>query len=110
MQPPASRHPDHATRTHMRSDKCSQQVCCALNHPLPPCCTSRWAARPSNQDALLEEASALVQQWQIQCQDMRSKHEAVMTKGIGPPQAPPLAAEQEAAADADMVDAADNAP
>lgn len=35
------------------------------------------------QDALLEEASALVQQWQMRCHDLRSKHEAVLTSGIG---------------------------
>jgi hypothetical protein len=35
------------------------------------------------QDALLEETNALVQQWQLRCHDLRSKHEAVLTNGIG---------------------------
>lgn len=35
------------------------------------------------QDALLEETSSLVQQWQMRCHDLRSKHEAVLTSGIG---------------------------
>lgn len=68
-------------------------LCCLL------CC-----APCALQDTLLQEANALVQQWQMQCQDMRSKHEAVMTKGIGA-QATPLAA-QAAEQDTGMADAA----
>jgi len=37
------------------------------------------------QDALLHETSVLVQQWQYRCQDLRSRHEAVLTHGIGTP-------------------------
>lgn len=35
------------------------------------------------QDDLLQETSALVQQWQLRCQDLRRKHEAVLTRNIG---------------------------
>jgi hypothetical protein len=57
------------------------------------------------QDALLEETNALVQQWQMRCQDLRNKHEAVLTSGIGA-QATPVGAQADQQQDTDMADPA----
>lgn len=46
------------------------------------------------QDALLQETTALVQEWQRRCQALRDTHEAVLTQGIAqgaPEQLPAVA-------------------